>query len=596
MQSASIAVRIVSGRRPTCWSRSSWPGWSARSSARVAARRIAPRRRRHLAALCVRGIRACLRHPAGGRACASGCRRWPWSSSSSPSAVAAASAWAAVGTALADGRTPSASSSRSSCSSRSGSSGSVLAAVVCAWRAAVWTMADVVGTGTFGGSTDRRPGDWRRDTSSANVADPTRPVHRGEVSGWRRRRSSAASAAQSVPVRAGWPAPPAARSWPPSPRRSARTSIAGQAREPRRLRWRPPPSPRRSRAERRRPRRIRRRARSHVARAWPPQAPACPAIAAPRLPRRVAARRVARRDRPPTARPVAVEPSPPACAAGVRAGRSRRLTPEREPSRRRRRAPPADDAVARDARAGHRGAAVRRSAARPDRARGPPPGAYLPPSPMPPLADRRRRWRRVGWPRWPGDRGSGGGPTGATSGCRRPARPELPADGRARRLVRRRRLGDGGARVPAAVVGRWSSARAAAAATSTTGAWPARPTCSSSLGAARRAGPRRRSRRPVPAWLRTGVLGLGRGWAAGRADLAVPVRSRSGPDVGRADRLARGGRPAHRRLVVASWATRHAEVRTGRLRAGRRRGGPRRSPCYTAPSESPAAPRSLGPG
>jgi hypothetical protein len=47
--------------------------------------------------------------------------------------------------------------------------GLLLASVVCAWRAAVWTVADVARDGTFGGSADRRPGDWRSDRSSANL-------------------------------------------------------------------------------------------------------------------------------------------------------------------------------------------------------------------------------------------------------------------------------------------------------------------------------------------------------------------------------------------------------------------------------------------
>jgi hypothetical protein len=47
--------------------------------------------------------------------------------------------------------------------------GLVLAAVVCAWRAAVWTVAEVNRQGTFGGSSDRRPGDWRTDGSSATI-------------------------------------------------------------------------------------------------------------------------------------------------------------------------------------------------------------------------------------------------------------------------------------------------------------------------------------------------------------------------------------------------------------------------------------------
>jgi hypothetical protein len=41
--------------------------------------------------------------------------------------------------------------------------------VVCAWRAAVWTVAEAVREGTFGGSTDSHPGDWRPDQTSATL-------------------------------------------------------------------------------------------------------------------------------------------------------------------------------------------------------------------------------------------------------------------------------------------------------------------------------------------------------------------------------------------------------------------------------------------
>jgi hypothetical protein len=44
-----------------------------------------------------------------------------------------------------------------------------LIAIASAWRAAVWTVATMVEAGTFGGSTDRRPGDWRRDPRSATL-------------------------------------------------------------------------------------------------------------------------------------------------------------------------------------------------------------------------------------------------------------------------------------------------------------------------------------------------------------------------------------------------------------------------------------------
>jgi hypothetical protein len=47
--------------------------------------------------------------------------------------------------------------------------GLILIAIVSAWRGAVWTVAEVVREGTFGGSTDRRPGDWQADRSSATL-------------------------------------------------------------------------------------------------------------------------------------------------------------------------------------------------------------------------------------------------------------------------------------------------------------------------------------------------------------------------------------------------------------------------------------------
>jgi hypothetical protein len=47
--------------------------------------------------------------------------------------------------------------------------GLVLASVVCAWRAAVWTVGEVLRQGTFGGSSNRRPGDWRSEGSSATL-------------------------------------------------------------------------------------------------------------------------------------------------------------------------------------------------------------------------------------------------------------------------------------------------------------------------------------------------------------------------------------------------------------------------------------------
>jgi hypothetical protein len=45
----------------------------------------------------------------------------------------------------------------------------VVLGVACAWRAAVWTIAEAAREGTFGGSTDSRPGDWRSDPTSATL-------------------------------------------------------------------------------------------------------------------------------------------------------------------------------------------------------------------------------------------------------------------------------------------------------------------------------------------------------------------------------------------------------------------------------------------
>lgn len=47
--------------------------------------------------------------------------------------------------------------------------GLVLISVVCAWRAAVWTLAAVSGEGTFGRYPDRRPGHWQPDDPSATL-------------------------------------------------------------------------------------------------------------------------------------------------------------------------------------------------------------------------------------------------------------------------------------------------------------------------------------------------------------------------------------------------------------------------------------------
>jgi hypothetical protein len=47
--------------------------------------------------------------------------------------------------------------------------GLLAVSVVCAWRAAVWTVAEVTWEGTFGGSSDRQPGHWQPDPSSGTL-------------------------------------------------------------------------------------------------------------------------------------------------------------------------------------------------------------------------------------------------------------------------------------------------------------------------------------------------------------------------------------------------------------------------------------------
>ena len=60
--------------------------------------------------------------------------------------------------------------------------GLLLIAVVCAWRAAIWTVVEVAREGTFGGSANRRPGHWRLDRSSATLW-PGRPWGRSRRRG-----------------------------------------------------------------------------------------------------------------------------------------------------------------------------------------------------------------------------------------------------------------------------------------------------------------------------------------------------------------------------------------------------------------------------
>ena len=86
-----------------------------------------------------------------------------------PSALAAASAWNAVGAVLTEGSDAWQVLAAVVLFVVLWVVGLLLAAVLCAWRAAVWTVAGLLARGTFGGSSHRRPGDWRPDASSANV-------------------------------------------------------------------------------------------------------------------------------------------------------------------------------------------------------------------------------------------------------------------------------------------------------------------------------------------------------------------------------------------------------------------------------------------
>jgi hypothetical protein len=86
-----------------------------------------------------------------------------------PSALAAGSAWAAVGDVLGERGDPIPVLAAVGLFVVLWVVGLLLAAVVCAWRAAVWTVAEVIRQRTFGGSSDRRPGDWRTDRSSATL-------------------------------------------------------------------------------------------------------------------------------------------------------------------------------------------------------------------------------------------------------------------------------------------------------------------------------------------------------------------------------------------------------------------------------------------
>jgi hypothetical protein len=86
-----------------------------------------------------------------------------------PTAVASAAAWSATGDALADGGDPLRVLVSVVALVVLFTAGLVLLGVVCAWRAAIWTIAETVRQRTFGGSTDSRSGDWRTEGSSATL-------------------------------------------------------------------------------------------------------------------------------------------------------------------------------------------------------------------------------------------------------------------------------------------------------------------------------------------------------------------------------------------------------------------------------------------
>ena len=86
-----------------------------------------------------------------------------------PAAVAASSVWEAVGSVLGETSEPVPLLLTVVAFVGLWAIGLVLVAVVCAWRAAIWTVAEVGRKGTFGGSTDRRPGHWRLTRSSATL-------------------------------------------------------------------------------------------------------------------------------------------------------------------------------------------------------------------------------------------------------------------------------------------------------------------------------------------------------------------------------------------------------------------------------------------
>ncbi|HEY8636752.1 MAG TPA: hypothetical protein VIL81_05750 [Candidatus Limnocylindrales bacterium] len=85
------------------------------------------------------------------------------------SIVAAGSAWSAVGGVLVSGSDPRAGLAIVALLVVVWLAGLLVTGLVCAWRAAIWTVAEIAREGTFGGSADRRPGDWQTDRTSATL-------------------------------------------------------------------------------------------------------------------------------------------------------------------------------------------------------------------------------------------------------------------------------------------------------------------------------------------------------------------------------------------------------------------------------------------
>lgn len=99
-----------------------------------------------------------------------------------PSALAAGTAWGAVGSVLTDQDDPILLLVTVVAFVCLWIVGLLLIGVVSAWRAAIWTVVEVAREGTFGGSTDSRPGHWRLDHSSATLW-PGRPAGRSRRRG-----------------------------------------------------------------------------------------------------------------------------------------------------------------------------------------------------------------------------------------------------------------------------------------------------------------------------------------------------------------------------------------------------------------------------